>query len=71
MTKKLPEGYLQLIAQLKDSITPKHFMRVVGDPQKTHRKSTKLKRQDFKAFIALRYGSQIAEKWCNVLDFTL
>ena len=46
-------------------------MRVVGDPQKTHRKSTKLRRQDFKAFIALRYGSQIAEKWCNLLDFTL
>lgn len=44
-------------------------MGVVNEPKLEFTKSHKLKKASFRQFLAFRYGSVVAEKWQNLMQF--
>ena len=43
---------------------------MLDEPKADYNKSSKMRKVAFKRFLSLRYGSIVAEKWQNLLDFT-
>ena len=44
-------------------------MVIVNESKSEFTKTSKLKKPAFKQFVENRYGSAIAEKWQNIIDF--
>ena len=45
-------------------------MTLIGKPGTHYNKTFKLKKQLLRQFLQKRYGSQIADKWQHIFDFT-
>ncbi len=46
-------------------------MYIIDEQEGQYNKSSKLRKQVFKQFLANRYGMAVAEKWQNLIDFTI